>query len=82
MDELRGLDKALDKMMPKKWSEASVKEKLELIKRELNELRYQASAAYRKATKMESHSHLDGEIVVPLQDRGGGECGQIDLLNQ
>jgi hypothetical protein len=54
-------------MREKYWSEIDESEKVERIRREVKTLIMRVDRLMNKMERIESHSHLDGELVVPLR---------------
>ena len=59
----------------KKWDECGIEEKVERLRRELLNQRWQVRQGYQNAEALQEHAHsATGEIVVPLhRKRGQGE---------
>ena len=53
-----------------KWNECGIEEKVERLRRAVNDLRWAVNAARRQSRDFEHHQHdAKGEIVVPLHTK-------------
>lgn len=64
------------------WDECGIEEKVERLRREVQNLRWGLNDMRRRTAHFEQHEHnAKGEVVVPLRERGGqGEASGRDML--
>lgn len=69
------------------WEDLNADEKLErmreVVKQGQESYNRRLNTVEGSTRKMEKHSHQDGEVVVPLSDRGfGGSCGIAESIRR
>ena len=64
------------------WSECGIEEKVERLRREIQNLRWGMNDVRRRTRTFEEHEYnAKGEVVAPVRSQySEGEAGTIDLL--